>query len=236
MRSKPEPEPAPAAEWADCAQVQTQRALAEAVKLVAEANESRGRQLRDLEHIAAWLQRGLVAEAARLKGVASEGPGAAVAAASAETAVLAQENQRLRQAAERWQAQLWPVSLRTEPWRVWRERLLERAAGDPPAAVLLARLHLAAAWERGGKPWPLELARDLGRAVYEAGGDEAEKLAQALTQSAGGRFELRVVRVGDRVDNKFMKAAVGGLVDVRAVASWAVRDQNGLWQFPAEVS
>ena len=87
MRSKPEPEPAPAAEWADCAQVQTQRALAEAVKLVAEANESRGRQLRDLEHIAAWLQRGLVAEAARLKGVASEGPGAAVAAVAVHAAV-----------------------------------------------------------------------------------------------------------------------------------------------------
>lgn len=62
--------PAPGAspaEAVDFCQAETQRALAEAVKLIAEANESRARQLRELEGIAAWLQRGLGAEAARLK-------------------------------------------------------------------------------------------------------------------------------------------------------------------------
>jgi hypothetical protein len=176
--------------------------------LAAEANESRGRQLRDLEAIAAWLQRGLVAEAARLQQLEADGS----------------------------QAQLWPAALRGEAWRGWRGRLLARAATEGPAAILFARLHTLAALDLAGRPPPLELARDLGRSVYEAGVDEPEKLAHALTQAAAGRFEIRIVRAGDRIDNKFMKPSASGLAEVRTVAGWAVRDQNGLWQFPAEVS
>ena len=275
----PAPETCPSPIPAETVGGSTQRALAEAVKLVAEANESRARQLHELEAIATWLQRGLVAEAARLKQLESDllsrgaatgktiPPASALAsaleggaeaqreraraqaaleqlqAASArlekargEAASLEQENHRLRQEAERWQTQLWLAAVRGDAWRAWRERLVEHAAAEGPAAMLFARLHLAAALERAGRPLPLELVRDLGRSVYEAGVGDAEKLAQALTQAAAGRFEIRIVRVGDRIDNKFMKPSAGGLVEVRAVGGWAVRDQNGLWQFPAEVS
>jgi len=238
---------------AEAGQAQTLRALAEAVKLGAEANESRARQLRELEYVAEWLQRGLTAEAGRLEPAAGEPrtPGmvsentpleprrleaARLAKLETRAESLEQENHRLRASLNRFESCWWPKALAGDAWRPWRDHLLERAVSDAASDLLLARLHLAAAWERTGRPLPLELARDIGRSVYEAGGDEAERLAQALTQAASGRFEIRTVRVGDRVDNKFMKPAVSALVDVHSVASWAVRDPNGLWQFPAEVS
>ena len=177
--------------------------------------------------------------------------------ARGEAASLEQENHRLRQEAERWQTQLWLAAVRGDAWRAWRERLVEHAAAEGPAAMLFARLHLVIeiemrVAERVDEVADAEaaLARDeMGQQrvagdiegnaeenVYEAGVGDAEKLAQALTQAAAGRFEIRIVRVGDRIDNKFMKPSAGGLVEVRAVGGWAVRDQNGLWQFPAEVS
>jgi DNA repair exonuclease SbcCD ATPase subunit len=159
-----------------------------------------------------------------------------VEAARSQAAAAQQEAQRLREETEKLQAQLWPAAVRGEAWRPWRERMVRRAAAEPPVAILLARLHTAAAFESCARPLALELVRDLGRAVYESCDDDAEKLAQALAQAAGGRFEIRTVRPGDRIDNKFMRPAASGLAEVRAVAGWAVRDANGLWQFPAEVS
>lgn len=70
-RSEPDPAPVPAVpvptEPAGATPAQTTRLNAEAVKLVAEANESRARQLRELEEITARLHRNLVAEAERLQ-------------------------------------------------------------------------------------------------------------------------------------------------------------------------
>ena len=103
-------------------------------------------------------------------------------------------------------------------------------------SLLLARLHAAAALERSGRPIPMELLRELGRSVYETYAAQAERIAQALTQSARGQFDIKTVRVGDRVDNKFMKPLGSGLVEVRSVLGWAVRDARGNWQFLAEVS
>ena len=134
------------------------------------------------------------------------------------------------------QAQFWPAGLRAESWGPWRERLLAGAAAEPAAAILLARLHTAAALESSGRPLPLELVRDLGHSVYEACPEDAEKLAQALTQAAGGRFDIKAVRVGDRIDKRFMQPSAAGLVEVRAVSGWAVRDAAGKWQFLADVS
>lgn len=133
------------------------------------------------------------------------------------------------------QARLWPAGLRGREWESWRDQLIARAAADTPAAILLARLHLAAALERSGRLLTLELVRDVGRSVYEASADQSEKIAQALTQAAGGQFAIKTVRVGDRVDNKFMKPSAAGVVEVRSVSGWAVRDGKGTWQFPAEV-
>jgi hypothetical protein len=134
------------------------------------------------------------------------------------------------------QGHLLPIAFRGEPWRTWREELIRRAASDGSAYLLLARLHTAAALERSERPLPMELARDIGRSVYEADSAHAEKIAQALTEAARGQFDIKTVRTGDRVDNKFMKPAMSGLVEVRAVSGWAVRDAKGSWQFLAEVS
>jgi hypothetical protein len=103
-------------------------------------------------------------------------------------------------------------------------------------SLLVARLHTAAALERSGRPLSMELVRDIGRCVYETYGAQAEKIAQALTQAARGQFDIKTVRAGDRVDNKFMKPSASGLVEVRTVLGWAVRDAKGSWQFLAEVS
>ena len=216
---------------------QANRLTAEAVKLVAEANESRARQLRELEDILARLQQNLVAEAARLRQLGDELR--AREARLIQSEGLCQESAELQRQAERraveLQAQFWPAGLRAEPWRAWRERLIGRTAAEPPAAILLARLHTVAAMEAAGRPVPLELLRDLGESVYEASPDDAEKLAQALTQAGGGRFDIKAVRVGDRVDKRFMRPSAGGLVEVRAVSGWAIRDNAGKWQFLAEV-
>jgi hypothetical protein len=156
--------------------------------------------------------------------------------ARAQVLAAQQEIERLNAESARRLAQLWPAPLRAEAWRDWRERVLNRAAAEGPAALLLARLHTAAAFEKSCRPLPLELVRDIGRSVYEVVAEDAERIAQALSQQAAGRFDLKLVRVGDRVDNKFMKPAAGGMVEVRAVAGWAVRDANGQCQFPADVS
>jgi len=227
--------PAPEAE--DAARSQTNRLNAEAVKLVAEANESRARQLRELEDILARLHQNLVAEAGRLKQLDDELR--AREARLGESERLYQEGAELKRQAQTQilesQAQFWPAGVRAESWGSWRERLIGRAAAEPPATVLLARLHTAAALERAGRPLPLELVRDLGDSVYEASPEDAEKLAQALTQAAGGRFDIKAVRVGDRIDKRFMQPSAGGLVEVRAVSGWAVRDAAGKWQFLADV-
>jgi hypothetical protein len=211
---------------------------AEAVKLVAEANESRARQLRELEDILARLHQNLLAEAGRLKQLDDDLR--ARDARLGESERLYQEGAELKRQAQTQvresQAQFWPAGLRAESWGPWRDRLIGRAAAQPQAAVLLARLHTAAALERAGKPLPLELLRDLGDSVYEASPEDAEKLAQALTQAAGGRFEIKAVRVGDRIDKRFMQPAAGGLVEVRAVSGWAIRDAAGKWQFLAGVA
>jgi hypothetical protein len=144
--------------------------------------------------------------------------------------------QRVRDESERLQAQLWPAAFRAEPWRAWRGQVLSRAATEGPTSLLLARLHCAAALEQSGRPLTMELLRDIGRSVHETFSGEAQKIAQALTQAAGGQFEIRTVRPGDRVDNKFMKPSAGGMVEVRAVSGWAVRDAKGAWQFLADVS
>ncbi len=308
----------PAPEPEDAAHSQTNRLNAEAVKLVAEANESRARQLRELEDIVARLHQNLIAEAERLKqqddqlrarearlreseGLCQESAelkrqaqaqvlegrrtladaaarkdeaqkaeqrlreeqqrnqaaalraqelqaknqaaleqlqaeGAKVEAARAQALAACQETQRLRDETEKLQAQFWPAGVRAESWSSWRERLLRRAAAEPVAAILLARLHTAAALESSDRPLPLELVRDLGDSVYETSPEDAEKLAQALTQAAGGRFDIKTVRVGDRIDKRFMQPSAGGLVEVRAVSGWAIRDAAGKWQFLAEVS
>ena len=217
---------------------QTNRLNAAAVKLVAEANESRARQLKELEDILARLQQNLVAEASRLKQLEDELR--ARQARLAESEGLCQESAELKRQAEKriqeFQAQFWPAAVRAESWRPWRERLVGRCAAEPLAAILLARLHTIAALERAGRPVPLELLRDLGDSMYEASPEEAEKLAQALTQAAGGRFDLKTVRVGDRIDKRFMRPAGTGTVEVRAVSGWAIRDAAGKWQFLAEVS
>jgi len=228
----------PAPEAAGVAQSQTNRLNAEAVKLVAEANESRARQLRELEDITARLHQSLVAEAARLKQLDDELR--AREAKLRESEGLCQQNAQLNRQAEtqvlEFQAQFWPAGLRAESWALWRERLLHRAAAEPASAILLARLHTATALQRAERPLPLELIRDLGDSVYEACPDDAEKLAQALTQAAGGRFDIKAVRVGDRIDKRFMQPAAAGLVEVRNVSGWAIRDAAGKWQFLADVS
>ena len=147
-----------------------------------------------------------------------------------------QEAQRLREQAEKVQAQMLPKAFQDESWRAWREEIIRRAGTEGPVSLLLARLHAAAALERSGRPIPMELLRELGRSVYEAYAGQAERIAQALTQSARGQFDIKTVRVGDRVDNKFMKPLASGLVEVRSVLGWAVRDARGNWQFLAEVS
>jgi hypothetical protein len=229
---------APGPEAEDAAQSQTNRLNAEAVKLVAEANESRARQLRELEDILARLQQNLVAESGRLKLL--EDQLRAREAKLLESEALCQESAELKRQAQRQvlelQAQFWPTGVRPESWRPWRERLIGRALAEPPAAILLARLHTAAALESSDRPLPLELVRDLGDSMYETCPEDAEKLAQALTQAAGGRFEIKAVRVGDRIDKRFMQPSAGGLVEVRAVSGWAVRDAAGKWQFLADVS
>jgi hypothetical protein len=229
---------APAPETEDAAHSQTNRLNAEAVKLVAEANESRARQLRELEDIVARLHQNLLAEAGRLKQLDDQLQ--AREARLLESERLYQEAAELKRQAERRilesQAQFWPAALRAESWGPWRERLIRRAAAEPPAAILLARLHTAAAMEKSGAPLPLELVRDLGDSVYQASPEDAEKLAQALTQAAGGRFDIKAVRVGDRIDKRFMQPSAPGLVEVSAVSGWAVRDAAGKWQFLADVS
>lgn len=229
------------------------RLNAETVKLLAEANESRARQLSNLEQIGAWLQRDLAKEAARLQELDADlrrrearapnqlGPGPTELNRQADAQpvetqqVLAETNARKAET-ESIHSLLWPSPMRAEAWRLWRDRLVRRAAAEAPAGILLARIHTTAAFERAGRPFSLELLRDLGRAIYDAGGEEVEKLAQAFTQTAAGRFEIRTIRVGDRIDHKFMKPSAGGLAEVQTVSSWAVRDANGIWQFPAEVA
>jgi len=233
----------------DSTEATTNRLNAEAVKLIAEANESRTRQLKDLEALLASLQRNLSAEAERLKQLdldlrAREATALEQAqaehtqadAARAQLLACQQEMQRVREESERLHGQLWPAAFRGEPWRAWRGQVLSRAATDGPTSLLLARLHSAAALEQSGRPLTMELLRDIGRSVHETFGGEAQKIAQALTQAAAGQFEIRTVRPGDRVDNKFMKPSAGGMVEVRAVSGWAVRDAKGAWQFLAEVS
>jgi hypothetical protein len=146
------------------------------------------------------------------------------------------EAQRFHAEAERLQSQFLPTPFQGENWRAWREEVIRRAAMEGPVALLVARLHTAAALERSGRGLPLELMRDLGRSVYETYGPQAEKIAQAFVQTARGQFDLKTVRVGDRVDHKFMKPSASGLVEVSTVSGWAVRDAKGNWQFLAEVS
>jgi hypothetical protein len=248
--------PAPAAPAApggpqttESMEAQTNRLNAEAVKLMAEANESRVRQLKDLETLLASLQHNLSAEAERLQQLEqalrareakaleqAQSEHDQAAAARAQLVACQQELHRVREDSEQLHGQLWPAAFRGEPWRAWRVQVLSRAATDGPASLLLARLHAAAALEQCGRPLTMELLRDIGRSVHETFSGEAQKIAQALTQAAGGQFEIRTVRPGDRVDNKFMKPSAGGMVEVRAVSGWAVRDAKGAWQFLAEVS
>jgi hypothetical protein len=245
--SKPQPPGTAPAAPADLSQAQANRLNAEAVKLVAEANESRVRQLKALEEIIASLQRNLAAEAERLKQSEQQLHSREAKlveqivverqqAESARTQLRAaqQEAERIREESDHFQARLWPAALRGEPWRPWRVQLLSRA--DAPAFLLLARLHTAAALENSGRQITMELLRDLGRSVYETCPDDAQKLAQALNQAAAGQFEIRTVRPGDRIDNKLMKPSAPGLVEVRSVSGWSVRDAKGQWQFLAEVS
>lgn len=233
----------------DASQAETNRLNAEAVKLIAEANESRVRQLKALEDLIASLQRNLAAEAERLKQFEHDLRAREakileeiqVEHRQAETAraqlrAAQQEAKCIREESDRLQAQLWPAAVRGDPWRAWRAQLLTRAATDGPASLLLARLHTAAALEQSGRPLTMELLRDLGRSVYETCADDAQRLAQALTQAAAGQFEIRTVRPGDRIDNKFMKPSAQGLVEVRSISGWSIRDAKGLWQFLAEVS
>jgi hypothetical protein len=234
---------------ADLSQAETNRLNAEAVKLVAEANESRARQLKALEDVVVSLQRSLAAEADRLKQLEhdlrlretkaldqAQIEHQQADAARAQLQAANQQAQCLREEADRFQIQLWPAALRGEPWAPWRARLLSRAAAEGPASLLLARLHTAAALEQSGRPLPLDLLRDLGRSAYEVCAEDAQKLAQALTQTSAGQFEIRTIRPGDRIDNKLMKPATPGLVEVRAVSGWSLRDAKGHWQYLAEVN
>jgi hypothetical protein len=153
-----------------------------------------------------------------------------------EAARSQQEAQRLLDEAEKLQGLLLPKAFQSEIWRAWREEVIRRATADGPVSLLVARLHTATALERSGRPLTMELVRDIGRSVYETYSAQGERIAQALTQAARGQFDIKTVRVGDRVDNKFMKPSASGLVEVRTVMGWAVRDAKGSWQFLAEVS
>jgi len=239
----------------EASQTQANRLTGETLKLLAEANEVCARQLQELKRIGGWLQRDLTAETGRLAQLDKDLRERETVVQQAEklhregvelkrqAETQAQENrrtlqeaQRLREEAEKVQAQLLPKALQGEPWRAWREEVIRRAATEGPVSLLVARLHTAAALERSNRPLTMELLRDIGRSVYETYSSQAEKIAQALTQTARGQFDLKTVRVGDRVDNKFMKPSASGLVEVRAVSGWAVRDAKGSWQFLAEVS
>jgi hypothetical protein len=307
-----------AAETTEAFQTQTNRLMAETLRLIAEANEFGARQLQELKRIGEWLQRDLTAEAGRLaqldkelrerqaaveqaeklyregvelkrqaeaqarenqrslaeaqsrkaaaekaeqkarEEIKSNEQAAATARAEQErantlliesqagrekaeavrneAATSLQAAKRLREEVEAVQGQLLPKAFQQETWRAWREEVIRRAATEGPVSLLLARLHAAAALERSGRPMPMELLREVGRSVYETYGPQAEKIAEALTQHSRGRFDIKTVRVGDRVDNKFMKPSASGLVEVRNVLGWAVRDAKGSWQFLAEVS
>jgi DNA repair exonuclease SbcCD ATPase subunit len=249
------PQPGAADEPATTEAAQANRLTGETLKLLAEANEVCARQLQELKRIGGWLQRDLTAETGRLAQLDKDLRERETVVQQAEklhregvelkrqAETQAQENrrtlqeaQRLREEAEKVQAQLLPKALQGEPWRAWREEVIRRAATEGPVSLLVARLHTAAALERSNRPLTMELLRDIGRSVYETYSSQAEKIAQALTQTARGQFDLKTVRVGDRVDNKFMKPSASGLVEVRAVSGWAVRDAKGSWQFLAEVS
>jgi hypothetical protein len=222
---------------ADAQAQENQRGLAEAQnrRAAAEKAEQKAREETKTNEQAAATAR---AEQERAKALLSESHAERVKAEAVRNDAVRtlQEAQRLRQEAELVQAQLLPTAFQSEPWRVWREEVIRRAATEGPVSLLVARLHTAAALERSGRPLPMELLRDIGRSVYETYSAQAEKIAQALRQAAQGQFDIKTVRVGDRVDNKFMKPSAGGLVEVRAVLSWAVRDAKDSWQFLAEVS
>jgi hypothetical protein len=222
---------------ADVQAQENQRGLAEAQtrKAAAEKAEQRAREETKANEQAAIAAR---AEQERAKALLLESRADREKAEAIrnDAARSLQEAQRLRKEVGQLQAQLLPSVVQGEAWRAWREEVIRRAATDGPVALLVARLHTAAALERSGRPLTMELLRDIGRSVYETYGVQAEKIAQALSQAARGQFDIKTVRVGDRVDNKFMKPATSGLVEVRAVLGWAVRDARGSWQFLAEVS
>jgi hypothetical protein len=222
---------------ADAQAQDIQRSLAEAQarKAAAEKAEQRANEEIKSSEQAATMAR---AEQERAKALLleSQADREKAEAVRNDAARSLQEAQRLREEAEKLQAQLLPKAFQGEPWRAWREEVIRRAATEGPVSLLLARLHTAAALERSGRPLTMELLRDIGRSVYETYSTQAEKIAQAFAQSARGQFDIKFVRVGDRVDNKFMKPSASGLVEVRAVSGWAVRDAKSSWQFLAEVS
>jgi hypothetical protein len=210
-------------------------AEAQARKVAAEAAESQAAQAAKSHEEAAACARD---EQERAKSLLAESRADREKAEAVrnEAAGHLQQAQQLLEESEKLQSQLLPAAFQTEPWRSWREELIRRAAVEGTFSLLLARLHTAAALERSRRPITMELLRDIGRSVYETCAPQAEKIAQALGQAARGQFEIKTIRVGDRVDNKFMKPAAAGLVEVRAVSGWAVRDAKGNWQFLAEVA
>jgi hypothetical protein len=220
------------AQWQE---VQRHLAEAQARKAAAEKAEQSAREAVTRSEEAAATTR---AEQERVKALRAEiqTEREKAEAVRSEAAQSVQEAQRLRDEAGRLQDQLLPKAFQGESWRSWREEVIRRANSGGPASLLVARLHTVAALERSGRSLPLELVRDLGRSVYEADGPLADRMAQALVQSAGGQFEIKTVRLGDRVDHKFMKPSASGLAEVRTVSGWAVRDAKGHWQFLAEVS
>jgi colicin import membrane protein len=222
---------------ADAQAQETQRSLAEAQarRIAAEKAEQRAREEITKNEQAAAAARE-EQERARALVLESRAEREKAEAVRNDAARNLQEAQRLHGETQTLQAQLLPRAVQGDAWRTWREEVIRRAATEGPVSLLVARMHTAAALERSGRPLTLELVRDIGRSVYETCSTQAEKIAQALTQAARGQFDIKTVRVGDRVDNKFMKPSASGLVEVRTVMGWSVRDAKGSWQFLAEVS
>jgi hypothetical protein len=82
----------------------------------------------------------------------------------------------------------------------------------------------------------MDSLRSLGRSVYEAYPQDAERIAQALNQTAASKFNIKTVQAGEDVDRLFMDPAPGTGRCVKAVLGWAIRDASNNWQYKAEVN
>jgi hypothetical protein len=151
-----------------------------------------------------------------------------------------EETERIQEESRKLQAQLWPSGLKGEKWQDWRDDIVKRATSDNSIALLLGRLHIAAALEQANET-QLEVLRDISRQLYKTFADRVDLIvgiAETFNQAARGQFVIKTVRVGDNMDPNFMRPPGGSRnsTQVNKVTSWAIRDASGNWQFPAEVA